>query len=166
MPAEPVVKRTVAFVDGQNLFYAAKAAFGHEHPSYDVKALAEAVCAQRSWKLEQVRFYTGGPRVSDDPFWNHFWTAKLAQMGRQGVHTFSRRLRYRNQTVRLPNGETHIFMVGQEKGVDMRLALDVIGLAYRNAAAVIAGVLAHVKENADGTRFPAQMPRVPRRSRH
>jgi mRNA interferase HigB len=29
MPAEPPVKRVVAFVDGQNLFYAAKKAFGY-----------------------------------------------------------------------------------------------------------------------------------------
>jgi hypothetical protein len=32
MPTEPAVKRTIAFVDGQNLFHAAKEAFGYEHP--------------------------------------------------------------------------------------------------------------------------------------
>jgi len=52
-------------------------------------------------------------------------------MGRQNVHVFSRPLRYRNKTVRLPNGQTHTFLVGQEKGVDVRLALDIISLAYR-----------------------------------
>jgi hypothetical protein len=30
MPAEPAIKRAVAFVDGQNLFYAAKTAFGYD----------------------------------------------------------------------------------------------------------------------------------------
>jgi hypothetical protein len=54
-------------------------------------------------------------------------------MGRQGVHVFSRALRYRNQTVRLPNGQTHTFLVGQEKGVDVRLALDIVGMAYQQA---------------------------------
>ena len=41
MPAEPPIKRTVAFIDGQNLFHGAREAFGHTYPNYDVKALAE-----------------------------------------------------------------------------------------------------------------------------
>ena len=133
MPAEPDIKRTVAFIDGQNLFYAAKNAFGHGFPNYDVAALAAAVCQRENWNLTQVRFYTGIPDAADNADWNHFWTAKLAQMGRQGVHVFSRTLRYRNQTVRLPGGQTHTILVGQEKGVDVRLALDIVGLAYQGA---------------------------------
>lgn len=133
MFTEPTLKRTVVFVDGQNLFYAARNAFGYTFPNYDVAALAAAVCQQQSWSLTQVRFYTGIPDATDDAKWNHFWTAKLAQMGRQGVHVFSRALRYRNQTVQLPNGQTHTFLVGQEKGVDVRLALDIVGLAYQAA---------------------------------
>jgi uncharacterized LabA/DUF88 family protein len=133
MLAEPQIKRVVSFVDGQNLFYAAKNAFGYNHPNYDIAALAAAVCKKQHWQLDQVRFYTGYPDASDNAVWNHFWTAKLAQMGRQNVHVFSRPLRYRNKTVRLPNGQTHTFLVGQEKGVDVRLALDIISLAYRKA---------------------------------
>jgi hypothetical protein len=30
--------------------------------------------------------------------WNHFWVAKGAQMGRQGVTVYKRRLRNRNKT--------------------------------------------------------------------
>lgn len=133
MPAEPAIKRAVAFIDGQNLFYAAKNAFGYGFPNYEVAALAAAVCQSQSWNLTQVRFYTGIPDMTDNAPWNHFWTAKLAQMGRQGVHVFSRTLRYRNQTVRLPGGQTHTILVGQEKGVDVRLALDIVGLAYQGA---------------------------------
>ncbi|HEX7549996.1 MAG TPA: hypothetical protein VF579_05440 [Candidatus Methylomirabilis sp.] len=48
MPPEPTVKRTVAFIDGQNLFHAVREAFG----------------------------YTGIPDPSDDPFWNRFWLHK------------------------------------------------------------------------------------------
>ncbi|HXR04291.1 MAG TPA: hypothetical protein VN836_06240 [Verrucomicrobiae bacterium] len=44
MPAEPAIKRVVAFIDGQNLFYAAKTAFGYKHPNYDPKALATRLC--------------------------------------------------------------------------------------------------------------------------
>lgn len=51
MPAEPVVKRTIAFIDGQNLFYAVKKAFGYTYPNYDAKALAERIAAPRGWTL-------------------------------------------------------------------------------------------------------------------
>jgi len=106
VPLEPSVKRTVAFVDGQNLFYAAKKAFGSRFPNYDPKALADCVARSRGWALSQTLFYTGIPDRTDNPFWNHFWTAKLAVMGTRGIQTFSRALRYRNQTVRLPSGAT------------------------------------------------------------
>jgi len=133
MPTEPPTKRVVAFMDGQNLFHAAKNAFGYRHPNYDVTALAGVVCQKQNWILTQVRFYTGVPDAADNGFWNHFWTAKLAQMGRQNIHVFSRPLRYRNQSVTLPGGQTQTILVGQEKGVDVRLALDIVSLAHRKA---------------------------------
>ena len=52
-------------------------------------------------------------------------------MSRAGVHTFSRPVRYRNKTVRLPNGSQHSFLHGEEKGIDVRIAVDTIGLAFR-----------------------------------
>ena len=85
MRAEPPVKRTVVFVDGQNLFYAVKLAFGYPFPNYDVLALSRAVCEMNGWRLAKARFYTGLPRASDNPFWNQFWTAKLAVMGTRGM---------------------------------------------------------------------------------
>jgi uncharacterized LabA/DUF88 family protein len=133
MPQPPAVIRAIAFFDGQNLFHSAKAAFGHKYPNYDPVALAAAVCAAKGWKCEQVRFYTGVPDVSDKPLWNHFWNAKCAQMGREGVHVFTRVLRYRNKEVRLPDGKVHTFLDGDEKGIDLRLALDVISLAHQKA---------------------------------
>src|SRR5262245_59623855 len=103
MSAEPCVKRAVAFVDGQNLYHAARQAFGHTYP-YDVSALANSVCRSRLWTVADVRFYTGVPNASDHPSWHAFWVAKLAQMGRHGVRVFSRPLRYRNRVVRLADG--------------------------------------------------------------
>ena len=44
MNSEPPVKRAVVFVDGQNLFHAAREAFGYTYPNYDVSALAKQVC--------------------------------------------------------------------------------------------------------------------------
>jgi group II intron reverse transcriptase/maturase len=108
-------------VDGQNLFYAARTAFGHRYPNFDPKALAERVCRDQRWQLVQARFYTGYPSADDDSFWNQFWRAKMLQLTRDRVHIFSRPLRYRLQTIRLADGTPHSAVVGQEKGVDVRL---------------------------------------------
>jgi len=132
MSGEPPIKRAVAFVDGQNLFHAAREAFGYTYPNYDVTALAEQVCARQGWELEQVRFYTGIPDVGANPRWHSFWTHKLAAMGRQGVVVYSRSLRYRNRRVELPDGTRHYVLTGEEKGIDVRIALDVIALAHRH----------------------------------
>jgi len=136
MRPEPSTKRTLAFFDGQNLFYAVKEAFGYSWPNYDPLKLAQAVCQTQNWQLVGTCFYTGVPSPQDEAFWNHFWVAKLAQMRRRGIQTFSRHLKYRNQTVRLPNGQTTTVLVGSEKGVDVRLALDVVAAARNNTCDV------------------------------
>ena len=41
MPAEPDIKRAVSFIEGQNLYRHAKDAFGHHHPNYDPRKLAD-----------------------------------------------------------------------------------------------------------------------------
>ncbi|MCK4625971.1 MAG: NYN domain-containing protein [Phycisphaerae bacterium] len=124
----PENPKAVVFVDGQNLFHAAKGAFGYHWPNYDPVCLASRICRAKGWTLQQVRFYTGVPERNDNPFWNQFWSVKLLEISRH-AYTFSRRLRYRNQTVRLPNGTEHTFLVGQEKGIDVRIALDVTRFA-------------------------------------
>ncbi|MCE0497803.1 MAG: NYN domain-containing protein [Methylacidiphilales bacterium] len=93
--------------------------------------MARAVCATQHWHLQQARVYTGIPEAADKPFWNHFWIAKLAQMGREGIHVYSRPLRYRNESITLRDGTIHTALVGQEKGVDVRLALDIVSMAWR-----------------------------------
>ncbi|WEX07356.1 NYN domain-containing protein [Chelativorans sp. AA-79] len=125
--------RAVAFFDGQNLFHCAKKAFGYSFPNYDPDALAKAICAEKGWQCSGVRFYTGVPDPGDNAFWNHFWVAKGAQMGRDGVHVYTRALRYRNKTIKFPDGSEHSFLDGDEKGIDVRIALDVIRLAHEDA---------------------------------
>ena len=57
---EPQNKRVAAFVDGQNLFYAAKMAFGYGFPNFDPIELAKLVCKQQgNWTLVKLCFYTG-----------------------------------------------------------------------------------------------------------
>ena len=155
---EPAVKRTIAFVDGQNLFHSVKGEFGYPYPNYDVSKLATAICAQKGWRLDRVHFYTGIPDPADNQFLNHFWSAKLLAMSRSGVVTYSRPVRFRtksttlydNITIRLPDGTNHPegtrlhlanttelpdgtelrVRVGDEKGIDIRIALDIIRMAH------------------------------------
>ncbi len=161
MSQEPQDKRAIAFFDGQNLYHAAREAFGHKYPRYDPKALASALCGARGWRLQQVRFYTGVPDASDDPFWNHFWTSKLAQMGREGVWTFSRSLRYQNKTVALPNGSEHTYLAGHEKGTDVRIALDVLSLALDN----VYDVALIFSQDQDLSELAVEMRRIAMRER-
>ena len=130
---EPPVKRVIGFVDGQNLFCAAKHAFGYSYPNFDPRVLTEVVAAAHGWTAVGTRFYTGVPDPGDNPFWNHFWTAKLAVMGTQGIVSYTRPLRYRNQTITLPDGSSTTVLVGQEKGIDVRIALDIVRLARSGA---------------------------------
>ena len=130
--ASPAAPRAVALIDGQNLFHSAREAFGYRYPNYDPLALTQRICQQQGWQFVATRFYSGIPDQQDNPFWNHFWVAKLGSMGHRGVHVFSRSLRYRNQTVELPSGMTHTFLVAEEKGIDVRIALDTIHMAYRH----------------------------------
>jgi NYN domain len=128
----PAAKRVIGFIDGQNLFYAARQAFGYSYPNFDPKRLTEVVAAGRGWLPAGTRFYTGVPDAADNPFWNHFWTAKVGAMGRHGVISYTRPLRYRNQTITLPDGRSTTTLVGQEKGIDVRIALDIVRLARAN----------------------------------
>jgi len=132
MAREPSLKRAVTFVDGQNLFHAVRESFGYTYPNYDVLALSTLICQRAGWELVKARFYTGIPDPIAHPIWHHFWSSKLSVLGRQGVNIFTRPLRYRNRLVRLPDGTTHTFLIWEEKGIDVRIALDVIRLAHRN----------------------------------
>ena len=129
MASEPRVKRAVSFIDGQNLYRNAKNAFGHHHPNYDPRKLSAAVCDAHGWTSCGVRFYTGTPAADRSPMWHGYWERRLLSMRRAGVTVFSRPIRYRTRDVRLPNGEVVESEVGQEKGIDLRLGLDVVRLA-------------------------------------
>lgn len=129
MPIEPVTKRTVSFIDGQNLFHHAKSAFGHRHPNYDPKKLTDAVCAVHGWINHHVRFYTGMPDPQYDPELHEYWTRRLTAMRRSGISVTSRPLRYRIESVILQDGSSHNIPVKREKGIDLRLGLDAVRMA-------------------------------------
>lgn len=126
MPEEPRNKRTIAFVDGQNLFHAAKNSFGYQHPNYDPQLLAQAICAEKGWDLIETRFYTGVPTIEEGPHWHAFWANKLRSMSRKGVVIYRRDLKYK------PVRGTPGILVGDEKGIDVRIALDIVRKAFNN----------------------------------
>ena len=133
MPREPEVKRVFSFIDGQNLYFAAKEAYGYSHPNYDVLKLSRKICEQKKWELEKVLFYTGIPDPRVDKFWHDFWVAKMAVMGTRGIKTYSRQLKYHYQEVEFTAGEIKKIPVPREKGIDIRIALDVVHYALAEA---------------------------------
>lgn len=124
-------KKAIAFFDGQNLFHSVKEAFGYSYPNYDPKSLAKSICKLRGWELIQTRFYTGIPKPDDNKFWNNFWTKKLLYMRRKGIYVFSRPIRYIHKEKTLPDGTKDSVLVGDEKGIDVRIAIDIITLAIK-----------------------------------
>lgn len=64
--------------------------------------------------LSEIRFYTGVPDPSQDPFWHGFWSNKLRYLGSRGIHVYRGRVN--------PGG--------QEKGVDVSMAIDLVSLTY------------------------------------
>lgn len=125
-PIEPRVKRAYVFIDGQNLFRRAKEAFGYFHPNYAIPKLPLAICRSHAWEASAIHFYTGVPEKHVNAMWHGFWESKLLSMSRQGVKTFSRPIRLRQTEVVLPDGTTVQAEAHVEKGVDVRIAIDII----------------------------------------
>ena len=113
------VMRILVQFDGQNLFHLAKNAWGpsapYHYPSYDVQKLARALVSMAPGRtLAEVRFYTGVPSQVARPTLNRFWTNKLRELRNQGIQVYRGRLN----------------AGGQEKGVDVSLALDLVQATY------------------------------------
>lgn len=121
----------MGFIDGQNLYQHAKAAFGHHHPNYDPLKLHRAVCDAHGWNCNLVRFYTGIPNHAESPMWAGYWAKRILYMKRAGVHVTTRPLRYRKETIVDAQGTPRTVTTPQEKGIDVRLALDIVATARR-----------------------------------
>jgi hypothetical protein len=119
--------RTIVFFDGQNLYHGVRAAWAprphvpgsvYGYPSYDVEKLAQELVNRVPGRvLKQMRFYTGVPDPkmnADAKRWHGFWGNKLRGLGARGVYVYRGRVN--------PGG--------QEKGVDVSLAIDLIKLTY------------------------------------
>jgi len=128
---EPEIKRAMAFFDGQNLYRHAKDAFGHHHPNYDPIKLHGAVCAANGWTPNLVRFYTGVPSPQHAQMWAAYWSNRVLALTRAGVVVTTRPIRYHSEIIKEKGGTEREVITPQEKGVDVRLALDAVSCARR-----------------------------------
>jgi uncharacterized LabA/DUF88 family protein len=131
MAQEPLKKNAIAFFDGQNVYRHAKEAFGHHHPNYDPVKLHHWVCKTHHWNATLVRFYTGVPSSTESPIWSAYWSNRVLALKRAGVVVTTRPIRYRKHDIQMPNGTIETITTPQEKGIDVRLALDVVNAARK-----------------------------------
>ncbi len=129
---EPSIKRASFFIDGQNLFPGVKEAFGYPYPNYNIKKLSEKICEIHKWEIKDISFYTGIPDEKISPDWHYFWTTKMSVMGNMGIKTFSRKLQYSN----VSNDRSDPILAGREKGIDIRIALDVTRTVFEDGCDV------------------------------
>ena len=87
-------------------------------PSYDVEKLARTLVSRISGRvLAETRFYTGIPDPAVGPsqrLWHGFWSNKLRYLRSRGIYVYRGRVN----------------AGGQEKGVDVSLALDLLRATY------------------------------------
>lgn len=125
------------FIDGQNLFLRAKAVFGYRHPNFDVRSLCAGLAKRIRRPVGTIHFYTGMPSVEESPSWHEFWSQRLAEMGRQGIKVFNPPLRYRTVQQPGPDGTMHTWRHPCEKGVDVRIALDMVRSVFGGTTALV-----------------------------
>jgi hypothetical protein len=61
--------------------------------------------------------------------WAAYWAKRLLYMKNAGIYVTTRPLRYREESVTDEQGNTETVFTPQEKGIDIRLALDVVSTA-------------------------------------
>ncbi len=138
-----MTKRVGVFIDGQNITIGARQAFGgtgNMHPLLLARVLAGAEC------LVEVRYATGIPDPEIDPQRASSERRRHDLITQSGVTVLERTLRYRSvweiKDRDLPNprgreGEVRQARVkaynrGQEKGVDVWLALDALSMCSKS----------------------------------
>lgn len=85
----------------------------------------------RGWSVTEIHFYTGIPSLEFAADWTKFWNSKLQVLGSRGVITFSRPLRYNKELIQNHDGTLGYDNVGREKGIDVRIAIDIVRGAMR-----------------------------------
>jgi len=135
------MKRVYVFFDGQAIFKQAKACWNYLEPNFDPICLAHNIAQLvPNRELKGFFFYTGVPKGRYNPELRTFWNNKIRSISTKAGQdktievsgTFTRDMKYKyktvfdkkiNQPVNRP--------IGREKGIDVRIALDIVN--YANA---------------------------------
>lgn len=152
------MSRVIVFVDAQNFYRSARRAFfddatgpyrlGQFHP----RALGTLLCSRETGRsLAAVRLYTGRPDAYLQPAAYRANVRQSRSWEQAGCSVFARQLRYPPGWPDKSRGQGP-----QEKGIDVRMALDIALLAYRreyDVAIVCSGdtdLIPAVEEVLDG----------------
>ena len=63
--------------------------------------------------------------------WAAYWSNRVLALKRAGVYVTTRKLRYREERILQADGSERVVTTPQEKGIDVRLALDIVRLARK-----------------------------------
>ena len=97
------------------------------HPNFDPVKLSEWIAARKFLAVEKIKLYTGVPSLEMDRHWHEFWDQKNAVLVRnKKVKIYTRETRVRKTRIRLDNGEYHEVTIQVEKGIDVRIAIDIV----------------------------------------
>lgn len=129
--------KNIIFIDGQNFYLSAKKAFNLRFPDFDIPRLGTFLSDQIDPVNEtETRFYIGMPSSRYSPQWTRFWNNKIDDARDRGVEITTRELRYLTETdPQSPNGFR--VLSAREKGIDLRIGLDVLAAARRRDCANI-----------------------------
>ncbi|WP_165927451.1 MULTISPECIES: NYN domain-containing protein [Burkholderia] len=119
----------MAFFDVQNLYRHAKDAYGdgYHHPNFDPLKLHQKVAAHFSFVPNLTRFYTGVPIQSESELWSGYWNNRVLALKRAKVMVETRKLKYHQEEML----DGTFRSVAQEKGIDVRIALDLVRCARK-----------------------------------
>lgn len=128
-PTPPTKQRVYAYIDGANLFNAAKRRFGYREPNLDIAKLARAIATRTPGRMASaIYYYIGVARSEHDQQSHEWWNRKLAATGKLGVKIVRRNLKPRELKIELSgvvhHRSTNLKLI--EKGIDLRLGLDLV----------------------------------------
>ena len=130
-------KKADCFIDGQNIFKTAKAVFGYNHPNFDVVKMCQLACNSNGWEVGKIYFYTGLPDEEKQPSWNAYWKNRVNHLESQGVICYTPKLQYIQKEYCDAHGNWQSFEQAHEKGVDVKIACDMLRSAMRGISAQI-----------------------------
>ena len=64
--------------------------------------------------------------------WHRYWSNRLLAMRRNGILVTTRQVRYRKTEIPLSDGQIKSVVTAQEKGIDVRIALDIVRMARQD----------------------------------